>query len=349
MDRRQKIVSGIDLRNSVGIEIGALDKPIVRRADGEIIYVDFSTTEDLIKKYHNDPSVNIENIVDVNAIWGKNTLLQAIGGKKVDYIVASHVIEHVPDLITWLAELSESLNSNGSIRLAIPDRRFTFDYLRHETQLKDVLAAYAVKARVPQPQQLLDHLLGTSVVDIVAAWEGKIDPACLKKHATVPQALNTTQDMITNGTYHDVHCWIFTPLSFAQLFLELAENGLVNLACDNFTETQEYTYEFFVSLKPSDDKKYIVDSWVRMIEAVNDHISGSSSQQLVVANKQIETLRGELKEEMRKRLLSEDMTKEVRSMLHNAENQIHALKGSTSWRVTSPLRVVGNLIRRQWR
>lgn len=76
-------MSGIDLRNSVGIEIGALDKPIVRRADGEIIYVDFSTTEDLIKKYHSDPSVNIENIVDVNAIWGKNTLLQAIGGKKL--------------------------------------------------------------------------------------------------------------------------------------------------------------------------------------------------------------------------------------------------------------------------
>ncbi len=53
-----------------------------------------------------------------------------------DLLVASHVIEHVPDLITWLREIASVLKPTGQARLAIPDRRYTFDLLRVETQLR---------------------------------------------------------------------------------------------------------------------------------------------------------------------------------------------------------------------
>src|SRR5580658_7325812 len=102
MDRREIILNGLDLSKLVGVEIGALDKPLVRRQDGEVIYVDHADRETLVEKYKADPNVNKDSLVHVDAIWGENTLADAVSYRKVDYVVASHVIEHVPDLITWL-------------------------------------------------------------------------------------------------------------------------------------------------------------------------------------------------------------------------------------------------------
>ena len=84
-----------------GVEIGPLANPIVSRDDGRIIYVDHQNAEGLRQKYANNPDVAVMDIVDVDAIWGSNTLQEAIGpGVAVDYVVASHVVEHVPDLIS---------------------------------------------------------------------------------------------------------------------------------------------------------------------------------------------------------------------------------------------------------
>jgi 2-polyprenyl-3-methyl-5-hydroxy-6-metoxy-1,4-benzoquinol methylase len=150
MDRREKLLTGLNVSSGVGLEIGALDKPMLRRSEGEVIYVDYAGAETLRQKYDSDPHINVKDIVEVDAIWGSNTLQQAIGEeRKVDYIVASHVVEHVPDLITWLQELRSVLKPGGQVRLVIPDRRFTFDYLRNETRISDVVNAHLLRARVP--------------------------------------------------------------------------------------------------------------------------------------------------------------------------------------------------------
>src|SRR5690242_513443 len=98
MDRRQKLLEGLAVATSLGAEIGALCRPFVTREDGRVLYVDHASTEDLKFKYRIDPDVPQEAIVEVDAVWGGQSLLEALG-TKVDYIVASHVVEHVPDLI----------------------------------------------------------------------------------------------------------------------------------------------------------------------------------------------------------------------------------------------------------
>ena len=101
MERRDKMIGGLDIGSLVGIEIGALAFPIVSKLDGDITYVDFTDTQSLRDKYKNSESVPIDNIVEVDAIWGSDTLKQSIGGRLVDYVIASHVIEHVPDLLGY--------------------------------------------------------------------------------------------------------------------------------------------------------------------------------------------------------------------------------------------------------
>ena len=41
MDRREKVLHGLDLKRSVGLEIGPLANPMVRKSDGTVLYVDY--------------------------------------------------------------------------------------------------------------------------------------------------------------------------------------------------------------------------------------------------------------------------------------------------------------------
>ena len=50
------------------------------------------------------------------------------------------------------------------------------------------------------------------------------------------------------GEYHDVHCWTFTPASFASLMNEISAAGLSNLVCGAFTDTPVGGMEFYISL-----------------------------------------------------------------------------------------------------
>jgi SAM-dependent methyltransferase len=264
-DRRDKILANLDLESLEGLEIGALASPLVRPREGNIFFVDYTDAETLKQKYANDPSVDTANIVDVDAIWGARSLQECIGvDKKVDYVVASHVVEHVPDLITWLSEIRSILRSGGTLRLAVPDRRYTFDYVRFETRIHDVVDAYLQKARAPLPRLVMEFFSQTCFVDCVAAWSGTLEIANLRRYNSLARSLALAEDALVNGSYHDVHCWVFTPASFAELCIEMAEVDLLGFACEHYIETARNELEFFVHMAPSDDKGEIIKSWTRM-------------------------------------------------------------------------------------
>jgi SAM-dependent methyltransferase len=273
--RRSHLLRGLDISSSVGVEIGPLCWPLVRRRDAAaIIYVDHTDTAQLRKKFQGDTHVVADEIVDVDAVWGENTLHQAIGGRYVDYVVASHVVEHVPDLLNWLRELAAVLKPTGEVRLAVPDRRFTFDYFRRESLLPEVLTSYIARARVPQPYSVLDYCLNAVDVNTMEAWQKRIDGQSARRHHTSEGALHLARDAFENGTYHDVHCWVFTPRSFAKLIGELCRLGLLDFACESFSDTAMNELEFSVILRRSHDRTYIADSWQRMEHTASDATPG---------------------------------------------------------------------------
>ena len=267
--RRDKILANLDLKALDGMEIGALASPLVKPEEGNIFFVDHVDTKELREKYAKDVSVDVAKIVEVNAVWGRQTLQECIGAcKKVDYVVASHVIEHTPDLVTWLAEIHSILRPGGSLRLAIPDRRYSFDYLRFETRLHDVLDAYIRLARAPLTRMIIEYFSLTRLVDCAAAWDGTLDVANLPRFSSARVGLEAARDALANGTYQDLHCWVFTPATFADLCAEMAELDLLGFACDYFFETPRDQLEFYVAMTPSDDKAAIIASWRRMREAL---------------------------------------------------------------------------------
>ena len=94
----------------------------------------------------------------------------------------------------------------------------------------------------------------------VQAWQGNLDPFALKRKHTLDEAMAIARDVLATRRYHDVHCWVFTPRSFAELFEQASGLGLINFACEAFFDTELYQIEFFVQLRECGDRRRIVES-----------------------------------------------------------------------------------------
>lgn len=269
MTRQEKILACIDPETQLGLEIGALNRPIVTRELGNIRYVDHASTEDLKQKYANDPNVDIEAIVDVDYIWGAQTLPELVGqDAPFDYVIASHVIEHVPDLIGWLKEIHAVLKPGGILTLAIPDKRCCFDFYRPLTQAPAAIEAYVQKRRKPSPGQIFEFY------SFVAYWNGQFvweesavgrEDEVVRLHS-VDQAWQTTKQATTSEDYYDVHCWVFTPTSFFALLKTLIQAGLFDFQVVQFYGTTGC--EFYVSLAAMDLTKDSADRQAIQLESL---------------------------------------------------------------------------------
>ena len=111
--RRQFLLELNDIGSLKGLEIGPLNSPLVKRENikggGEIFYLDHLPTNKLKEKYKDDDSVDIANIVDVDFVCGNGDIVEAVSGHKFDYVVASHVIEHTPNLLKFLTDIMRYL------------------------------------------------------------------------------------------------------------------------------------------------------------------------------------------------------------------------------------------------
>ena len=261
MDRLGVLLQGLDLRGTRGLEIGPLHNPILRRPQADVLYVDHVGTAGLRAKYRDDPEVDPARIVEVDIVWSAGALADACGGGRFDYVVASHVIEHVPDLIGWLAQLKSVLHPSGTVRLIVPDRRYCFDYRRETSSAADLILAARAGATAPGPRQILDFMLNIAPLPLEQAWSGREPPRPPPQPHEYEHAIAAMEHARSTGAYHDVHCWVFTPLAFARLMRQLAAYGLLGFACSRCTATAPGALDFFVHLVATDDAALIADTW----------------------------------------------------------------------------------------
>jgi len=94
-----------------------------------------------------------------------------IGHKKYDLIVISHVLEHIPEPVTFLRELLSSLTPEGKILIAVPNIRqnpidlFVFD---HCTHFDDETLAEIFKRAQTAIEDLRIDVLNKEIVAIIS-------------------------------------------------------------------------------------------------------------------------------------------------------------------------------------
>ncbi len=252
MDRRQRVLNLVVPHGRTGVEIGPLAQPILRKSDGDVLYADHLPTEELRRQYHGHPTLGpagIDGIVPVDIVLGEGGLVQALGTRgPVDYVVASHVVEHVPDPISWLREIGEALHEGGVFCLIVPDKRFTFDHFRMPTTAGALVAAHLAALRKPPVSVVYEHFARTCPVEAGAVWRG--EPVTAMPISGGPsEALSITASIAATGASVDVHCTVFTPASFARILAELIGLDLLPFECAALEPTRPREDEFFVLLR----------------------------------------------------------------------------------------------------
>lgn len=267
-----------------GLEIGPSYNPITpKRAGYNVEIVDHLDTISLRKKYSNDPNVDINNMEEVNYVSSGEPLQNLIGAECCfDWIIASHVIEHVPDFVGFLQQCESLLTNGGILSLVVPDQRYCFDRLQPWSTAGAVLDAHMEKRIRPSLGCVFDHFANTCSSDGNITWSEEQVPSAMHLIHPFSQAVDAFHS--ASGSvqpYLDVHCWRFIPELFRLVIEDLRRLGLLSLLVKPSPAPEGC--EFYVQLEkhslgaldhPDDlDRAELLTSIMRKLAPANDQPS----------------------------------------------------------------------------
>ena len=243
--RKKWVLAAID-RNGVGIEIGPSHDPIAPKRDGFKVHViDHASRAELMGKYKEHP-ISLDLIEEVDFIWRGQSYADLTGNPKhYDWIIASHLIEHTPDLIAFLASCESVLKDTGVLCLVIPDKRFCFDRFRPITGLARILDAHFSGSRIHSAGAAVEYFMNVAGKDHQLAWDKDSTGDYVFLHSA-QYARSMISEVQEKGSYLDIHNWCFVPHSFRLLINDLYALGYTRLREVGFHTTQGN--EFYVTL-----------------------------------------------------------------------------------------------------
>lgn len=245
--RRSQILSRCDLAGT-GLEIGASFQPVAPKSEGfRVETLDHMDQEGLRRKYQGIPGIDIGRIEPVDFVWDGRTYAEIVGpSRRYSWIVASHVIEHVPDMVGFLKECTEILRPGGILALAIPDQRFTMDRDRPSSGLAQALDAHLRKDSRPSVGALMEiHARAVSKWGRINWRPFHFGFARRINDETSYRAQYT--DLKAETGYIDEHVWCHTPRSFQWLVGELRAVGELDLELESVKSA--WGLEFYAWLR----------------------------------------------------------------------------------------------------
>lgn len=229
-------------KQMTGLEIGPFFSPVVAKADGwNTLVVDYTDGASLREIARNHAAEAIRSaahrIEEVDAVWhGEplDTIFPERNPGWADYVVASHVIEHVPDILGFLQQCSRVLGPQGIISLAVPDMRKCFDLLKSPTSIRDVLVAHRERRTRHSPETLFEARAYAVGREGGGAWVAG-DHTRLRFAGGLRDAWKLYQADVealsqASPSYVDAHAWYFTPAGFELVVLELNTLGLIDFS-----------------------------------------------------------------------------------------------------------------------
>lgn len=351
-DRPSELLGEVD-RSSKILEIGPSFCPMAPRSAGwDTTVVDHATQDELIAKYRCHPNVNVANIEHVDIVWRNGALHEAVPADRhgtFDVLIASHVIEHLPNPIGFLESALHLLHpERGMLALAVPDKRWCFDCLKQVTTTGQLISAHRMRRQRHDLTTRFDFLAYIAFDGQRVAW-GRERLQELRLGDTLEHAysefLSWRDD--ADAPYVDCHAWHFTPSSFELLILELGALGLIDWQISWLKPRPEV--EFFVRLSrghvqyatPEAREARRLELLKRVLLEIREQtdwlLPAESGQPdpaaLLSPSDSTAFLR-----------LRADLAS-ARDALAAAEQQIANLHASTSWRMMAPLRSLVRLTR----
>jgi SAM-dependent methyltransferase len=221
------------IKSAASLEIGPGYNPILPKREGYAVQiVDHANQQSLQRKYK-ALGVDTSLIEPVDHVWAGERLPNLLKHQTFGVIVASHLIEHQPDLIAFLQNCGALLQPNGTLFLLVPDLRYCFDYFQTRTDVASLLCLYQ--------RNVIYHSFEAhyrNVMNISASHEGSPSMiAWYQKPLKDIQFMNgdplkAFQNAVENtrrAYYTDTHAYYFTPISFLLILNELSYLNFLDL------------------------------------------------------------------------------------------------------------------------
>ena len=232
-----------------GLEISPNWAPLVLRGEAKMVYCDRLSTAELEgRERDNKGRVDFHAVVEeMDFVWKDGTPLPSYfnANEKFDFVVSSHVMEHVPNLLGFLQQQRQVCKDEGIICFVVPDVRLSGEHFRPLTTPAQLIEAFLLNRDKPSPGMVYEA--SYHIFD----WPGLANLKArhvleTKRGYTTEQAMEFARYALDN--YVDVHCWSFTHAGMEDLFRELKEAGCFDfdvLAVDQIAE------EIVCTLRPS--------------------------------------------------------------------------------------------------
>ena len=256
MDRLEKLLFGIE-RTARILEVGPSHNPIAPKAAGWRTCVLDYTTEAALREKYRGHGIAHDRIESVDFVWTGGAVHDAVPADQhgtFDACIASHVLEHMPNPIGLFESLNRLLTADGVVSLAVPDKRFCFDYFRPLTLAPAWIEAFEQKSTRHSRRSVLEsgayHIANGEQV----SW-GQFEKMQTHLRGDLNHAKRQAEaaGLSDSELYMDCHAWCFTPSSFELLFLELGTLGLIDFRIAKLYPTDGC--EFIVSLRKGHDDR----------------------------------------------------------------------------------------------
>jgi Methyltransferase domain len=174
-----------------GVEFGAGHNPFPVPLECQVRYADRLSGDQFRSQYHGGREVDVVP-VDLAADMEE---MGAIPDESLDFIIAGHVIEHTRNPLRAIEQAHRKLRRGGSLALAVPEMRHTFDRDREMTSLEHLILDYQHPIR---ERDLLHYIEYFTIVDPRA----------------VADIYGTIKEVFEAGT--DIHYHVWTYESFLE-------------------------------------------------------------------------------------------------------------------------------------
>lgn len=250
--RRAQALAFVDLSQGRGLEIGPLDAGIADPAAHAVSYVDVFDAEGIRVHYAQDDNVLLELIPEIHYPLYEGDSYRPLAeaaapGAPFDWVIASHVIEHVPDVIGWLNEIASLTAPEAALLLAVPDRRYCFDRHRPPTTVGQAIEAHELGFTRPSIRAIYDFFSAAVTVDTASLWRGGTPPS-FERRMFDAQQVDQQVARGRAGDYIDTHVWTWTPQAFVEQIREFRALGLADWYVEKIDQSPD-TFEFWVLLR----------------------------------------------------------------------------------------------------
>jgi hypothetical protein len=243
---RENFLGLIRTQKSI-LEIGPFCSPVVTGSN--VRYFDVLDTECLIRraKEIGYSSSRAPTISYVSATGDLSVVTD-----QFPCAISAHCIEHQPDLVHHLQQVSNLLDHEGYYFLIVPNKLYCFDHYIPESTLDNIVDAHLNRHQLHKLESVIEHRAFTTHNDARRHWRS--DHADAGYQEGIPRRVERAlaEFNAAPNKYIDVHAWQFTPSSFRCVVQGLYDSGYSPFEPTRVYNTPKDRNEFCAILQKRD-------------------------------------------------------------------------------------------------